>query len=186
MLISVMRAAGGRVELGDRRPHDPPLPEDLQVALREWAAFAAAAGRSGGEAERDLVRRRGRQLASRVAGLRGRPVEFLDPVSGDVESVRAPLALVPDGDPDGPVPWATGLPVAAFTAVVVGLADVLLSQAFARAFGLWWVPANLVVCAGLAPSLWLLRTVPFWRWPALGTAVGLATAWVALLAALLG
>jgi hypothetical protein len=181
-----MRAAGGRVELGDRRPHDPPLPDDLEAALREWAAFAAAADRSGADAERDLVRRRGRQLAARLAGLRGRPVQYLDPVSGDVESVRAPIALAPDGDAGAPVPWATGLPVAAFVAVVVGLADVLLSRAFAGAFGLWWLPANLLVCAGLAPSLWLLRTVPFWRWPALGTAAGLAAAWVALLAALLG
>lgn len=181
-----MRAAGGRVELGDRRPHDPPLPDELQAALREWAAFAEAADRSGMDAERDLVRRRGRQLASRVAVLRGRPVEYLDPVSGDVESVRAPAVLPPDDDAAGPVPWATGLPVAAFFAVVVGLADVLLSRAFAGAFGLWWLPANLLVCVGMAPSLWLLRAVPFWRWPALGMTVGFCAAWVVLLAALLG
>ena len=181
-----MRAAGGRIELGDRRPHDPPLPDGLQAALREWAAFAAAADRAGAGAERELVQRRGRQLAARVARVRGRPVEYLDPVSGDVESVRAPIAPVPDRDARAPVPWSTGLPVAAFVAVFVGLADVLLSRAFAGAFGLWWLPANLLVCAGLTPSLWLLRTVPFWRWPALGTAAGLAAAWVVLLAALLG
>jgi hypothetical protein len=116
--------------------------------------------RAGAGAERELVQRRGRQLAARVAGVRGRPVEYLDPVSGDVESVRAPIAPVPDRDARAPVPWSTGLPVAAFVAVFVGLADVLLSRAFAGAFGLWWLPANLLVCAGLTPSLWLLRTVP--------------------------
>lgn len=181
-----MRAAGGRIELGDRRPHDPPLPDELQAALRDWAALAATAARPGADAERALVQRRGRQLASRVAGVRGRPVEFVDPVSGEVVSVRAPIAPAPARVAGAPVPWATGLPVAAFVAVVVGLADVLLSRAFAGAFGLWWLPANLLVCVGLSPSLWLLRTVPFWRWPALGTAAGLAAAWVVLLAALLG
>ncbi len=184
-----MRASGGRVELGDRRPDDPPLPDELAASLREWAAFAAAAARSGVPAEQDLVRRRGRQLAARVAGLRGRPVEFTDPMSGSVESVRVPgearhrsLAL----EPGGPTPWATGLPIAAFFAVFVALADISLSRAFAEAFGLLWIPANLLVAVGLAPSLWLLRTVPFWRWPAVGAAAGLAVAWVVLLAGLLG
>ena len=66
------------------------------------------------------------------------------------------------------------------------MGDVVLSRAFADAFGLLWVPANLLVGIGLAPSLYLLRSVPFWRWPALGTAAGLAAAWVVLLLGLLG
>ncbi|WP_300014537.1 DUF2537 domain-containing protein [Pseudonocardia sp.] len=191
-----MRAAGGRVELGDGRPGDPPLPDDLESALREWAAFAVAVDRPGADVEQDLVRRRGRQLASRVARVRGRPVDFVDPVSGSVESMRAavPGPRAPVGarrsplavEPPGPTPWATGLPVAAFFAVLVTMADVLLSTTFAEAFGLWWVPANLLVGLGLAPSLYLLRVVPFWRWPALGTAAGLVVAWVVLLAGALG
>ena len=171
--------------LGDRRLEDPPLPDELQTALREWAAFAVAADRSGADDEHDLVRRRGRQLASRVAELRGRPVDFLDPASGVVESVQAREPEGPD-DTAGPTPWATGLPVAGFFAVLVALADVLLSSAFAEAFGLVWVPANLLVALGLAPSLYLLRAVPFWRWPAMGSAVGLVVAWVVLLAGTLG
>jgi hypothetical protein len=174
------------VELGDRRPEDPPLPDELLAALREWAAFAVVAGRSDIPDERDLVRRRGRQLASRVAGVRGRPVEYVDPMSGAVESVRAGA---PGGqhrtlavEPAGPTPWVTGLPIAVFVAI----GDVQLSSAFAEAFGLLWVPANLLVALGMAPSLYLLRTVPFWRWPAIGAAVGLAAAWVVLLVALLG
>lgn len=205
-----MMAAGGRVVLGDGRPEDPPLPAELQAALRQWAAFAVAADRSGMDAERDLVRRRGRQLASRVAGVRGRPVQFVDPMSGTVESVRAtipfprgstsgksvpvesasvksaphrsPLAV----EPPGPTPWSTGLPVALFFAVLVAIGDVVLSTAFAEAFGLLWVPANLLVGLGLAPSLFLLRAVPFWRWVALGATVGLGAAWLVLLLGLLG
>ncbi|MBW0119246.1 DUF2537 domain-containing protein [Pseudonocardia abyssalis] len=191
----MLRAAGGRVELGDRRPEDPPLPDELNAALREWAAFAVAAGRSGMPDERELVRRRGRQLASRVAGVRGRPVEYVDPMSGVVESVRALPSPVPRADgrrrslavePPGPTPWGTGLPIAAFFAVLVTIGDVQLSSAFAEAFGLLWVPANLLVGLGLAPSLYLLSTVPFWRWPAIGAAVGLVAAWVVLLVSLLG
>ena len=58
-------------------------------------------------------------------------------------------------EPPGPTPWATGLLIAAYVAVFVTLADVALCRAFAEAFGLLWIPANLLVGAGLAPSLWL-------------------------------
>jgi hypothetical protein len=95
------------------------------------------------------------------------------------------LAPAP-AEPPGPTPWATGLLIAAFVAVFVTLADVALCQAFAEAFGLLWIPANLLVGAGLAPSLWLLRRVPLWRWPALGATVGLGVSWVVLLLAMLG
>ena len=89
-------------------------------------------------------------------------------------------------DPQEPTPWATGLAVSAFTAVFVAFGDIALSTAFADAFGLLWVPANLLVAFGLTPSLHLLRHTPFWRWPALGAAAGLVTAWVVLLLGLLG
>jgi hypothetical protein len=184
----MLRAAGGRVELGGRRPQDPPLPDDLQAALGEWAAFAVAAGRSGMPDERDLVRRRGRQLAARVAGVWGRSVEYVDPLSGAVESVGA-VAAQPRSfavEPPEPTPWATGLPISAFFAVLVGIGDAQLSSAFAEAFGLLWIPANLLVGLGMAPSLYLLRAVPFWRWPAIGAATGLVAAWVVLLVSLLG
>lgn len=190
----VRLATGGGVVLADRRPGDPPLPADLASALREWAEVASTVREVGSSAQQDLVRRRGRQLASRVAGVLGRPVDFVDPVTGAAEPVRAAAparpgharhARRPDGGP-GPTPWATGLPIAAFFAVLVAIADVVLSRAFAEAFGLLWVPANLLVGAGLAPSLWLLRRTPFWRWPAGGAAAGLLAAWVVLLLGLLG
>ncbi len=177
------------MELGDRQPGDAPLPAELQDAVREWSAMAVVAARNGGPRERALLRRRGLQLAGRVADVLGRPVEFTDPTTGEIESVRVgapgPTPRLA-ARPPGPTPWATGLTVSAFFAVLVTIADVALSTAFADAFGLLWIPANLVVSAGLAPSLYLLRHTPFWRWPAIGTTAGLVAAWVAMLLGLLG
>jgi hypothetical protein len=182
-------AAGGRVVVKERREGDPPLPADLQDALREWGALAHTVSRSGGEQERELLRHRGRRLAARVAGVLGRPVRYTDPVTGRVEAVdAAPTNPIPRlaAEPPGPTPWATGLAVSAFFAVLVAVGDVALSRAFSEAFGLLWVPANLLVAIGLAPSLHLMRRVPFWRWPAIGAAAGLVAAWVVLLLGLLG
>jgi hypothetical protein len=267
---------GGPAVLGARDARDVRLPADLRAALREWSAVAGTVLRSGDDHELDLLRRRGRQLASRVADVLGRPVQFVDPVSGAVESVgggrtangaaatngvaatdgvtangavasngpaasygvatgratstngagsangvipatgvagasRTAGAAVRSGgaagdwsagssdavavdpawqplalEPPGPTPWGTGMAVAAFFTVLVAVADVVLATAFGGAFGLLWVPANLLVTAGTMPSLWLAREVPFWRWPAFGAAAGLAAAWVVLLLGLLG
>ena len=158
----------------------------MRQALREWRVLAESAARSGGPEEYEAVRRRGRLLAARVADALGRPVDFVDPATGVAESIDDRT------DPFGSaeyspavVPWATGLPIAGFAAVVVTIGDIALSRAFADAFGLLWVPANLLVGMGLAPSLYLLRGVPFWRWPAIGTAAGLVVAWIVLLLGLL-
>ena len=152
------------------------------------AAYVVDRGANLAWDDADYVRR-GLQLAGRVADVLGRPVEFTDPSTGATESVRVGA---PDRTPQlavrppGPTPWATGLVVAAYVAVLVTVADVALSTAFADAFGLWWIPANLLVALGLAPSLYLLRRTPLWRWPAIGTAVGLLAAWAVLLLGLLG
>jgi hypothetical protein len=207
---------GGPAVLGEGDARDARLSADLRAALREWSDVADTVLRSGDDHELDLLRRRGRQLASRVADVLGRPVQFVDPVSGAVESIRAGRAANgaatnglpvtngsagPNGagaaDPaassrpalglesPGPTPWGTGMAIAAFFAVLVAVADVVLATAFGGAFGLLWVPANLLVTAGTMPSLWLAREVPFWRWPAFGAAAGLAGAWVVMLLGLL-
>jgi hypothetical protein len=95
------------------------------------------------------------------------------------------VVAIPAVEPPGPTPWGTGLLIAAFVAVFLTLADVALCRAFAEAFGLLWIPANLLFGLGLAPSLWLLRRTPLWRWPALGATVGLGVSWVVLLLAML-
>lgn len=223
---------GGPAVLSEGDARNVRLPAELRAALREWSEVADTVLRSGDDHELDLLRRRGRQLASRVADVLGRPVQFVDPVSGAVESIRAGRAgngvAAADGvvatnglaatngaalvngavawngsagsygaDPaaparsplapesPGPTPWGTGLAIAAFFAVLVAVADVVLVTAFGSAFGLLWVPANLLVTAGTMPSLWLAREVPFWRWPAFGAAAGLAAAWVVMLLGLL-
>jgi hypothetical protein len=178
---------GGPTVLEDRQPGDPPLPVALRNQLREWRAMADAVARSGGPEEREVVRQRGRLLAARAAEVLGRPVEFIDPTTGAVELIsnRAGRTGRAASSRVASTPWATGLAVSAFTAVFVTIGDVVLSRAFADAFGLLWVPANLLVGLGLAPSLYLLRGVPLWRWPAFGTAVGLVAAWVVLLFGLL-
>jgi Protein of unknown function (DUF2537) len=199
---------GGPAVLREGDAREGGLPDDLRGALREWAEVAETVLRSGDVHEVDLLRRRGRQLASRVADVLGRPVEFVDPVSGAVESVRGAARAdagsdgarpgsagrAPEGaergalalEAPGPTPWGTGMAVSAFFAVLVAIANIVLADAFAGAFGLLWVPANLLVTAGTMPSLWLAREVPFWRWPAFGAAVGLAAAWIVLLLGLLG
>jgi len=179
---------GGSALLQESDVGDVRLTDDLRDALREWVTVAETVRRSGDAHELDLLRRRGRQLALRVSDVLGRPVEFVDPVSGEVESIRVELpprpALAPE--PPGPIPWGPGLAVAAFVAVLVTVADVVLAGAFASAFGLLWIPANLLVTVGTAPSLWMAREVPFWRWPALGAGAGLLAAWIVMLLGLLG
>ena len=174
--------------LPDRDVGDVRLSDDLRAALQEWVTAAETVRRSGDAQELDLLSRRGRQLAARVADVLGRPVEYVDPVSGEVESIRSGAAArsaLAAPEP-GPLPWGTGLAVAAFFAVLVTVADIVLAQAFAGAFGLLWIPANLLVTAGTTPSLWMAREVPFWRWPAFGAAAGLVAAWVVMLLGLLG
>ncbi|MGH3902168.1 MAG: DUF2537 domain-containing protein [Pseudonocardiaceae bacterium] len=93
---------------------------------------------------------------------------------------------MPTSAPPGePTPWATGLTVSAVTAVIVGIALLSLSQGLATV-GVWPVVlANLLVAAGLAPSMWLARATPIWRWIAYGAAAGILLTWIALLLSLL-
>lgn len=111
------------------------------------------------------------------------PADLHEPSGAAADPPVRPLGLLGRAapEPPGPVPWATGLPLAAFVAVFLALADISLCRAFAEAFGLLWIPANLLVAAGLTPSLWLLRRTPVWRFTALGGAAGLVVAWVVLL-----
>ena len=181
--------------LGGQEPRASELPDELDAALREWAAVTESVLGAGRPAETELIRRRGRQLAARVARQRGVPVEYVDPVTGTVEPVPAPdrsgwkPSPVPRCVPAAePTPWVTGLTVSGVVAIVVAVADLALYQGLADSTfvvdrGLGWLPlvANLLVGAGLAPSLWLLRDKLFWRWLAAGVAAGLAIAWVGML-----
>lgn len=79
-------------------------------------------------------------------------------------------------------PWATGLTVSAFVAAVTGIAVVVLSLGLIRVHPLLAVGLNVVAAGGLAPTLWGWRNTPVLRWFVLGAAVGVAGAWLTLLA----
>ncbi|MGW0159511.1 DUF2537 domain-containing protein [Mycobacterium sp. NPDC003323] len=79
-------------------------------------------------------------------------------------------------------PWGTGLTVAAFVAAVVGAAIVVLGLGLIRIHPLLAVGLNLVAVGGLAPTVWGWRRMPVRRWFVLGSGVGVALGWIALLA----
>lgn len=79
-------------------------------------------------------------------------------------------------------PWATGLTVAASVAAVIATAIIVLSVGLARVHPLLAAGLNLIAVGGLAPTVWGWRRVPVWRWFVLGAGVGVAGAWIALLA----
>lgn len=85
-----------------------------------------------------------------------------------------------------PTPWATGLTVSVAAAAIIVIVLLSLSQELAPKGTGFVVLANLLVAAGLAPSIWLSRATPIWRWVAYGTAVGTVLTWIALLLSLLG
>lgn len=91
---------------------------------------------------------------------------------------QARLRLVKDES----VPWATGLTVAAFVAAVTGAAIVVLTLGLVRVHALLAVGLNIVAAGGLAPTLWGWRRTPVLRWFVLGAGVGVAGAWIVLLA----
>lgn len=80
------------------------------------------------------------------------------------------------------VPWATGLTVAGFVAAVTTAAMVVLSLGLIRVHVLLAVGLNIVAVGGLAPTLWGWRRTPVLRWFVLGAGVGVAGAWLTLLA----
>ncbi|MGI6873205.1 DUF2537 domain-containing protein [Amycolatopsis sp. 3B14] len=171
-------------------PHSLALGVELADALHEWAQVAAALRRSANDPSEaaTVVSRRGQQLASRVAGVMGTPVHYVDPVTG--EQVVVPPPPRADEPPrlfagvgDEPTPWATGLVVAGFVAAVVIVAMMALAIALAAETAGWLVLlAAVVVTAGIAPSLWLARKLPIIRWVALGAAAGVVLSWFGVLA----
>jgi Protein of unknown function (DUF2537) len=87
---------------------------------------------------------------------------------------------------DEATPWGTGLAVSAFVAAVTAAAVVVLSLGLIRVHWLLAIGLNFVAVGGLAPTVWGWRTVPVLRWITLGLGVGVAGAWLALLAITLG
>ncbi len=79
-----------------------------------------------------------------------------------------------------PTPWATGLALTVFSALVVGVAVWVLSAGLVDR-PIVAVLVNVLVAGGLAPAMWLSRDLPVLRWIAAGTLVGIVGGWVAAL-----
>ena len=77
-----------------------------------------------------------------------------------------------------------GLTVAGFVAAVIGAAIVVLSLGLVQVHPLLAIGLNLVAAGGLAPTVWGWRRTPVLRWFVLGAGIGVAGAWLALLAML--
>ncbi|MCO1578274.1 DUF2537 domain-containing protein [Crossiella sp. SN42] len=166
-------------------PGTLPLPAGLLEALHEWAEVAEAVELSEGAGE--AVYQRGRHLAWRLAGALDTPVRYVDPVSGEAEEIQPPPPVpARPAPPAEPTPWATGLTVSVFVAAIVVVSMVALSQGLSQASPLLAFGANIVIAGGLAPSVWLARRTPVWRWVAYGVVTGIGVAWLALLLSLLG
>lgn len=188
-----LRANGERAVLvghdgvADREvdPRRLPLGGELTDALHEWARVASAVGRGDAEtnpAAGAVVTRRGLQLAGRVAAVMGVPVGYLDPITGEEQTVDPPAAARPQRPthPPEPTPWLTGLAVAGVSLALVLITVVSLAATLAETHALLAVASNVVVTGGLLPSLWLVRRAPIWRWVAFGVSAAIALAWLAL------
>ncbi|MCK2237991.1 MULTISPECIES: DUF2537 domain-containing protein [unclassified Crossiella] len=161
------------------------LPAGLAEALHEWAEVAEAVELSEGAGE--AVYQRGRHLAWRLAVALDTPVRYVDPVTGETEEIPPPPPVpVRPAEPVEPTPWATGLTVSVFVAAIVVVSIVALSQGLSQASPLLALGANVVIAGGLAPSVWLARRTPVWRWVSYGVVTGIGVAWLALLLSLLG
>lgn len=193
-----LRAVGERAVLvghdgqGEREvdPFSLALDGDLSEALHEWARVASAIARTStsepGPAGA-VISRRGRQLAGRVAASMGVPVGYVDPLTGEVSVVDPPEEDQPAevepaaaGPRPEPVPWLTGLTVSAFIFVLVVFAVLTLATTLARTNPLLSIVSDIVVTAGMLPSVWLVRHTPVWRWIAFGVAGAIAVGWLAL------
>lgn len=188
-----LRASGERAVLvgndgATEQEVDPrrlPLGIELTDALHEWARVASAVQRSetdSNEAAGAVVTRRGLQLAGRIAASMGVPVGYLDPLSGQeavIEPPARPQRERPAYPPE-PVPWLTGLTVSAASLGLLMITMVTLASTLAETNVLLALGSNIVVTAGLLPSVWLVRRQPIWRWVALGVAVALVLGWLAL------
>lgn len=190
-----LRTNGERAELvgPDDQVIDPEIldvPAELTTALDEWAHVVAAMQRADAPEDASaavLVSRRGRQLADRLAAVLETTVRYHDPLTGEVLFVDAVTPEPAKAEPrkPEPIPWLTGLTVTVLLAVVTLSAVLTLVITLRETSAFLAIGANVVVTAGLAPSVWLARRVLIWRWVALGVASGLALGWIALLFVLL-
>lgn len=79
-----------------------------------------------------------------------------------------------------PIPWGPGLALSGFTGALVASAIYVLSAGLAD-HPIVAIGVNVLVAGGLAPALWLSRSLPVVRWIAGGAAFGVLLAWLSVL-----
>lgn len=172
-------------------PGSAALSANLVAALHQWAEVCASVAEEGEQDRAAAASRRGRLLAERVAAEVGAELVYRDPIRGRAIRVggapprsrgRGPAAAAPAE----PTPWGTGLVVSGIVGALVAVTLVIMTSGLAEVSPLLSVLVNVAVAAGLAPSVWIGRRTPVWRWVAFGTGAGIGAAWVALLLGLLG
>jgi hypothetical protein len=84
-------------------------------------------------------------------------------------------------EPREETPWGTGLTVSFIVAAVVTFTVYTLSVGLGETSQWLALLANALVVGGIAPSVWLARNTPVWRWVAYGVVAGVLAAWVSLL-----
>ncbi|PTR28700.1 uncharacterized protein DUF2537 [Rhodococcus sp. OK519] len=83
--------------------------------------------------------------------------------------------------PPEPTPWATGLLVSVFVAVVTMVGVVAFGVTLAHIHPLLAVGFNLVAVGGAAPTVYRWRNLPVWRWVVYGVTAGVVSGWITLL-----
>jgi uncharacterized protein DUF2537 len=166
-------------------PYRLAISAELSTALHEWAQVVAAMQRADAPEDATaaiVVSRRGRQLADRLSAALRTTVRYHDPLTGEVLVVDA-VATPSEPEPPTPepTPWLTGLTVSVLVAVVALSAVLTLAVTLSETNAILAIGANVIVTAGLTPSIWLARRVLIWRWVALGVAAGLVLGWIGLI-----
>ncbi len=79
-----------------------------------------------------------------------------------------------------PTPWAPGVTLALFSALVIGAAIYVLSDGLAT-HPLVAIGVNVIVAGGLTPAVWFSRDLPVLRWVGAGAVLGVVGAWISAL-----
>ena len=96
------------------------------------------------------------------------------------------MSYPPDG-PYGygysePTPWASGIAVIAFVALLTAAGVYSFGSALAQIHPLLSALVNVVAVGVVTPTAWRWRFQPVTRWVIAGLGVGVLLAWIALLA----
>ncbi|WP_067704674.1 DUF2537 domain-containing protein [Nocardia jejuensis] len=84
-----------------------------------------------------------------------------------------------------PTPWAAGIAVVVIVAALSSVGVYAFGSALAQVHPILSVLVNLTAVGGATPTAWKWRFAPVTRWVIAGLAIGVALAWVALLASAL-